>query len=200
MRLLPVLIYEWFFRRVLHYFKAVNLKAGKTIALWFMKLETFEHVGSVIKVFKLIILPASLFYLLANLYFLKEISVGSALVGVIFFFYSNFLPDIPAIFRSKYYENFEPSKRLQRYKNCALLLFAPLFVVLFFFGKKISWRTTETFHNVKSLAIYICFLSLVGFLLFVSFPIVIGDLVAAISLPLYGMAGYLTHLRVDFII
>jgi hypothetical protein len=71
---------------------------------------------------------------------------------------------------------------------------------LFFCGKKIEWTTIETFHNLKSLAIYIAFLSIIGFLLFVSFPIGIGDIAETASLPLYGLAGYLTHLKVDLCI
>jgi len=198
LRLLPALVYEWLFKRVLYYFKTVNRKAGKTLALWSMKLETFEHFGSVVKVFKWIILPASLIYIFSGYCFLKENALDSALIGVVIFFYSNFLPDIPAIFRRNYYEGLEAlNNRLPWYKNCALLLFAPLFIALFFCGKKLKWKTIETFHNLKSLAIYTGFLSIVGFLIFVSFPIGIGDVVETISLPLYGLAGYLTHLKVD---
>lgn len=171
------------------------------MALWFMKLETFEHVGSVVKVFKWIILPASLIYILSGYCFLKENALDSALIGVVIFFYSNFLPDIPAIFRRKYHEGLEAlNNRLPWYKNCALLLFAPLFIALFLCGKKLKWKTIETFHNLKSLAIYTGFLSIVGFLIFASFPIGIGDVIETISLPLYGLAGYLTHLKVDLCI
>jgi hypothetical protein len=201
LRLLPIWVYEWVFKRALYYFKTVNRKAGKTIAMGFLQLETFEHVGSVVKVFKWIILPASIVYVLASFWLLKEITLGSALIGVVFFFYSNFLPDIPAIFRSKYHPGIEAlNSRLPWYKNYALLLFAPVFIVLFLCGKKIEWKTIETFHNLKSLAIYIAFLSIIGCLLFARFPIGIGAVAETISLPLYGLAGYLTHLKVDLCI
>ncbi len=196
--MLPGWLYEIFYKQVLGYFRTVNRNAGKTIKLWFMKLETYEHVDSVLKVFKWIIFPASLIYIVASFCFIKEIVLDSALIGVLFFFYSNFLPDIPAIFRSKYHQGLEVlNSRLPWYKNFALLLFAPLFIVLFFCGKKIKWKTIETFHNLRSLAVYTGFLSIVGLLIFVSFPLGVGDAIETVSLPLYGLAGYLTHLKID---
>lgn len=201
LHLFPIWVYELFYNSVLRYFRTVNRKAGKTIDLWFMKAETLQHVDSVVKVFKWIVLPASLIYFLASFSLLKENALDSALLGAVFFFYSNFLPDIPAIFRGKYYEDLEAlNKGLPWYKKYALLLFAPLFIVLFLCGMKLGWKTIETFHNLKSLAIYIVFLSVIGSLLFVSLPIGLGDATKAMSLPFYGLAGYLTHLKVDLCI
>jgi len=166
-----------------------------------MKMETFEHVDSVIKVFKWVILPVTFIYVIGAVCLLRENALDAALLGILLFFYSNFLPDLPAIFRSKYHEGVEAlNNRLPWYKNCLLLLFAPLFIVLFFFGKKIKWKTIETFHNLKSLAIYTGFLSIVGFLIYASFPLGAWDVIETASLPLYGLAGYLTHLKVDLCI
>jgi hypothetical protein len=197
-RLLPIRVHEGFHNFVLSYFKNVNRKAGKRMKFLFMKLETFEHVDSVIKVFKWIILPATFFYVMVNFWFLGENALDSALLGILLFFYSNFLPDLPAIFRKKDNRDLGVvEKSLPWYKNCALLLLAPLFIGLFLCGMRWRWKTIETFHNFKSLGIYVAFLSLIGAIAFSSFPIGIGDITESVSFPFYGLAGYLTHLRVD---
>jgi hypothetical protein len=36
-----------------------------------------------------------------------------------------------------------------------------------------------------------------GFFAFVKFPINVGSITEILSLPLYGVVGYLTHLKVD---
>jgi len=197
-RLLPIRVYERFHNFVLSYFKTVNYKAGKRLKFWFMKMETFEHVDSVIKVFKWVILPATFVYVLADFCFLRANVWDSALLGVLLFFYSNFLPDLPAIFRRKNLLNLgikDPS--LPWYKNYTLLLFAPIFIVLFLCGLKWRWKTIETFHNFKSLAVYVVFLSVIGFFVFSSFSMGLGNVIESLSVPFYGLAGYLTHLRVD---
>ena len=197
-RLLPISMYEWFYNSVLSYFKTVNRKAGKKLTCLFMKLETFEHVDSIIKVFKWVILPATLFYVLGAFFLFRQNALDSALLGILIFFYSNFLPDIPAIFRKKYFRDLGAlNTSLPWYKNYALFLFAPLFVVLFLCGMRLKWKTIETFHNFKSLAVYLVFLSVIGFFVFSSFPIGIVDVIEILSVPCYGLAGYLTHLKVD---
>jgi hypothetical protein len=88
--------------------------------------------------------------------------------GLLVFFYSNFLPDLPSIHRkgAKNKEN----EDLPWYKKYALLLFASLLVGVLFSGIRLSWRTTETYHNFKSLAVYGCFLLILGFPAFIKFP------------------------------
>jgi hypothetical protein len=197
-RLLPIRVHERFHNSVLSYFKTANRRAGKRMKFLFMKLETFEHVDSVIKIFKWIILPATFFYVLVNFCLLRENALDSALLGVLVFFYSNFLPDLPAIFRKKDKRDLGVmEKSLPWYKNCALLLFAPLFIGLFLCGMRWSWQTVETFHNFKFLGVYVAFLFVIGFFAFSSFPIGIGGVIESLSFPFYGLAGYLTHLRVD---
>lgn len=83
------------------------------------------------------------------------------------------------------------------YKKYALLLFAPLLIWILFSGTELKWQTTDTFHNFKSLTIYGTFLLAAGFFAFVKFPINIGNLTEILSIPLYGVAGYLAHLKVD---
>jgi hypothetical protein len=197
-RLLPIRVHERFHNFVLSYFRTVNRRAGKRMKFLFMKLETFEHVDSVIKVFKWVILPATFFYVLVDFCLLRENALDSALLGILLFFYSNFLPDLPAIFRGNQHRDLGvEDKSLPWYTNCVLLLFAPFFIGLFLCGMRWRWKTFETFHNFKSLAVYVAFLAVIGFFVFSSFPIGIGDVTESLSVPFYGLAGYLTHLRVD---
>lgn len=193
------LTYAQIFGFVLHYFKSVNRKVRLNIADWYMKSETLEHVDSLIKVFKWVVLPASLFYVCADFYFFAQNALDSMFLGVLIFFYSNFLPDLPSIFRRKRHHDTRDtiSEDLPRYKKYALLLFAPLFIGAFFCGIRLGWKTTETFHNFKSLMIYGAFLFTLGFFAFGDFPISVGDITEILSLPFYGSIGYLTHLKVD---
>jgi len=164
-----------------------------------MKRETLEHVDSLIKVFKWVVLPASLIYVCANFYFFGENALDSMLLGILIFFYSNFLPDIPSIYRGRksHGDIRVTDEDLLWDEKYALLLFAPLFIGAFFCGIRLRWKTTETFHNFKSLTIYVVFLLLVSFFAFGDFPISIGDITEILSLPFYGLIGYLTHLKVD---
>jgi hypothetical protein len=45
--------------------------------------------------------------------------------------------------------------------------------------------------------IYGVFLFTLSLFAFADFPISIGDITEILSLPLYGLTGYLTHLKVD---
>ena len=155
---------------VLGYFKAVNRKAKRKLAGWYMKHETSGHVDSLVKVFKWVVLPASLLYVCADLYFFRQNSLDSMFLGILIFVYSNFLPDLPSIYyRKKVYG--EKAKGLPSYKKYAPLLFAPLFIGAFFLGIRLRWKTAETFHNIKSLTIYVVFLLSASFFAFGTFPI-----------------------------
>lgn len=180
---------------VFHSFKGINRKIKSKLPAWRMEEETLEHVRSAIKVFKWIVLPASLLYPLATFIFLGENALGSTLWGILFFFYSNFLPDLPSICRKK--KNNVDVKDLPWYKKYAILLFAPLFIWLLFSGTQLTWKTTETFHNFKSLTVYGAFLLLLSFFAYANFPFQIGNMTGILSIPFYGIIGYLTHLRVD---
>lgn len=189
-------LYNAIYGLVLHSFKSINRKVRSKLPVWRMEEETLEHVRSAIKIFKWIVLPASLIYIFIDFYFFKENALDSALWGMFLFFYSNFLPDLPSIYRKKK-KNPKTTEDLKWYKKYALFLFAPLLIWILFSGIRLPWRTTETFHNFKSLTIYGAFLLLLGFLGFVNFPVSIGSMTEIVSIPLYGIIGYLTHLKVD---
>jgi len=192
-------MYNALYGFVLHYFKSVNRKVGLRLASWSMRSETLQHVDSLIKVFKWVVLPASLFYVCAEFHFFGENALDSMFLGVLTFFYSNFLPDLPSIFRRKVCYDVRDTihEGLPGYKKYALLLFAPLFIGTFFCGMRLRWKTTEAFHNFKSLAIYVVFLFMLSLFAFGDFTISIGDIPQILSLPSYGLIGYLTHLKVD---
>jgi len=194
-------LYEDLYGLVLGYFKRVNRKVRAKISLWFMKLETFEHVHLLTKVFKWIVLPSSVLYGCAMFIFFGQNALDSILIANLLFFYSNFLPDLPAIFRRKVYHDVRDTfhEDLPRHKTYALLLFAPLFIVLLFCGKKIKWRTTETFHNFNSLVVYGAFLFMLGFLVLMVFQVSLGGIIEVLCVPLFGLLGYLTHLKVDHV-
>ena len=183
------------FNFVLSFFERVNRTIRSRLPISRMEEETSEHVRMLTKVFKFVVLPISLFYVCSDLFFLKDNVLGSMFWGIMIFIYSNFLPDLPAIYRRK--ENDRRTQDLSWYKKYTLLLLAPLFIWLLISGTRIGWKTSETFHNFRSLAIYGTFLLLCGFFAFGEFPISIGAMTEILSLPLYGLAGYLTHLKVD---
>lgn len=189
-------LYKVLFGFVLHTFKSINRKVRSKLPVWRMEEETLEHIHFLIKVFKWIVLPASLLYVFVDFYFFGENALDSTLWGILIFFYSNFLPDLPSIYRQERRKN-EKTKDLPWYKKYALLLFAPLLIWFLFSGIQLRWKTTQTFHDFKSLTIYGVFLFILGFFAFVQFPICIGTITKIVSMPIYGVIGYLTHLKAD---
>jgi hypothetical protein len=94
-------LYHAFFNFVLNSFKSINRKIRSKLPVWRMKEETKEHVQSSIKVFRWIILPASLLYVFLEFYLFGENALDTMLWGLAVFFNSNFLPDLPSIYRKK---------------------------------------------------------------------------------------------------
>lgn len=180
---------------VLYSFKSINRKVRSKLPVWRMEEETLEHIHLLIKIFKWVILPASILYAFLAFYFLKENVLDSTLWGMLIFVYSNFVPDLPSIYRKK--KAGGKSANLPWYKRYALLLFAPVLIWILFAGVRPQWKTAETFHDFQSLIIYGAFLFALSFLAFANFPISAGNLIKVLSLPIYGVLGYLTHLKVD---
>ncbi len=196
---IPRSTYNALYGRVLRFFKGLNRKARVEIADWLMKCETMQHLDILIRLFKWLVLPVSLLYVCVNFYLFRESVLDSVGLGILIFFYSSFLPDLPSIFRRKVHHDLRDTmhESLPWYKKYILLLFAPIFIAASFCGIQLKWITTETFHNFKSLAVYNLFLFILSFLAFGCFPISIGNMIEILSLPLYGFTGYIGHLRVD---
>jgi hypothetical protein len=188
-------LYAFLFGFVLHSFKSMNRKVRSRLPVWRMEEETFEHIHLLLKVFKWIVFPLSLLYVFVNFYFFGENALASTLWGILIFFYSNFLPDLPSIYRQT--KKNKKTKDLPWYKKYAILVFAPFLIWFLFSGMQLGWKTTQTFHDFKSLTVYGVFLFILGFFAFVQFPISIGTIAKITSIPIYGAMGYLTHLKVD---
>jgi len=187
--------YEALYGLVLHTFKNINRRIKSKFPLYRMHEETTEHVRHALQVFIWPILPLSLAYLFGIQFLFRQNLWGSMLWGIAVYFYSNFLPDLPAINRKRKCDPEEPD--LPWYKKYTLLLFAPLFVWLLFSNVRLDWRTEETYHNFTSLAVYAIFLFAVGLLAFVNLPLSIPSLLEALFLMSCGVTGFLTHLKVD---
>jgi hypothetical protein len=188
-------LYQALYGLVLHSFKSINRKIRSGFPVWRMKQETSEHVKRSVEVFAWIIVPLSLAYIFSYEVMLNENVLGPMLWGLIVYFYSNFLPDLPSIYRKKNCASDSPD--LPWYKKYVLLLFAPLLVWLLFSEIRLTWTTAETYHNFRSLAVYGTFLFAVGFLAFAKLPLSIEDLTKILVFQLCGMTGFLTHLKVD---
>lgn len=188
-------LYEALFGLVLHSFKSMNRKIRSRFPVWRMKEETSEHVRHSVEVFIWMIFPLSVVYVCGFQFFFGESVFGLVLWGLGVYFYSNFLPDLPSIHRKKKCE--ADCTDLSWYKKYVILLFAPLLVWLLFSGIRLSWRTVETYHNFRSLAIYGAFLFVVGFLGFAGLPLSIRDLARIFFFQFCGIIGFLTHLKVD---
>ena len=160
-----------------------------------MKEETTEHVQQALRVFSLIVLPFSLAYLFGNEVAFGQNAFWSMLWGVGVYFYSNFLPDLPSIYRKK--KTGQATRDLASYKKYAILLLAPLLIWLLFCGIRLNWRTTDTFHNFKSVAVYGAFLSALSFLGFGGIPLMLDGILKITFILLCGLAGFLAHLKVD---
>ena len=183
------------FAFVLSFFESVNEKIRSRLPFWRLEKETAEHVSMAVEVFEVIVLPFSIVYLLVSLLLLKVNALDSMLWGMAVFFYSSFLPDLTSVCRFRRAR--QNVSDLPSYRKYAILLFAPLFVLLLFSNAHLGWRTAENFHNLKSLSVYGGFLLLLGFVFFGGFPVSWGQLAEMLILPFYGALRYLVHLKVD---
>ena len=173
---------------VLNFFKGLNGKVETHLTLGYMEEETSEHFHLLAKVLKWLVFPASVLYVFIGFWYFWENVLDSVFWGLVLFFYSNFLPDLPAVFCR--YQNKHVREPLPWYTRYALLLFAPLFVWLVFSDISMPWRPLDTFHNIKALSVYTLFLLLISVAVF-------GSSIETWVFPLYGVTGYLVHLKAD---
>jgi hypothetical protein len=188
-------VYKALYGFVLHSFKSMNRRIKSKFPVYRMKEETTEHVQQAVTVFSWLILPLSLVYLFGSQIVLGQTVLWPTLWGVTVYFYSNFLPDLPSVYRRK--KTGDKDRDIPWYKKYTILLLAPILIWLLFCGLRLTWRTTDTFHNFKALAVYGASLGAVGFLGFSGFPILIGDILKILFFLSCGVIGFLAHLKVD---
>jgi len=149
--------------------------------------EVKEHSKIIFVVFKRLIFPACLFYILLAVLYQVNI-FASLLIFSMFFIYSNFLPDFDALF--KYSDDKSKTSFIMPY---LVLFFGPLFIYDMAFGSKKPIYTNKkgrVFHNLTMMALYGIFIYIVGLGLY-------GSILEPLFLTFFGIIGYLTHLAVD---
>jgi hypothetical protein len=181
---------QWFFR-------ALNRRAHLGIAFQKIRGETAEHVDQLSSALKKLVLPLSICYLCLG-FFLGNNVIDSLVFSILIFVYSHFLPDLLSPFRIR--NKKEKDEDRPWFKKYALLLLAPLFIFLLWGDGIPLLRTTEHFHNVRSLGIYSLFLLLLGLIFYGNLPLSLGRILEVFSLTIFGSIGYLTHLKVDKIL
>jgi len=177
---------QWFFR-------ILNRRTHLRMAFRKIKDETTEHVNYLSSALKKLVLPLSICYLCLG-FFLGNNVIDSLVFSILIFIYSHFLPDLLSPFRVR---NRKKDKDRPWFKKYALLLLAPLFIFLLWGDGIPLLRTTEHFHNVRSLGVYSLFLLLLGLIFYGNLPLSLGRILEIFSLTIFGSIGYLTHLKVD---
>jgi hypothetical protein len=180
---------QWFFR-------TLNHRTHLGIAFRKIKDETTEHVDYLSSALKKLVLPLSISYLCLG-FFLGNNVTDSLVFSILIFIYSHFLPDLLSPFRIR---NRKKDKDRPWFKKYALLLLAPLFIFLLWGDGIPLLRTTEHFHNLRSLGIYSLFLLFLGLIFYGNLPLSLGRILEIFSLTIFGSIGYLTHLKVDKIL
>jgi len=174
----------YLFNFILFLIQSIEKKVRRRIIV---RRVALEHFSFMVWMFKKIVLPLGFCYLLVGLFY-QETVFDSLLWGIILFVYGNFFPDFDSLFIGRK----NRAMKLSWHKKCLLLCFAPVCILMFTMGKwKIPLsKTPKIFHSFKSVTIYGVFLSLLGFLLY-------GNLIEITSPLIFGLLGYLAHLKVD---
>jgi hypothetical protein len=181
---------QWFFR-------TLNRRTRLGIAFRKIRDETTEHIDYLSSALKKLVLPLSLCYLCLGFFFGNNV-IDSLFLGILTFVYSHFLPDLLSPFRIK--NRKKRNKDRPWFEKYALLLLAPLFIFLLWGDGIPALRTTEHFHNARSLGVYSIFLLLLGLIFYGNMPLSLGGILEVFSLTVFGFIGYLTHLKVDKIL
>jgi len=181
---------QWFFR-------TLNRRTHLRMAFRKIRDETTEHIDYLSSALKKLVLPLSLCYLSLGVLFGNNV-IDSLFLGILIFVYSHFLPDLLSPFRIK--NKKARNKDGSWFKKYVLLFLAPLFIFLLWGDRIPVLRTTEHFHNARSLGVYSMFLLLLGLIFYGNVPLSLGRILEIFSLAIFGSIGYLTHLKVDRIL
>jgi len=175
-------------RRLSKYWDGIILKTIPPYAK-FKKTESEikEHFNFVSWMFKRILVPLIIFYVIIGL--ILNINIfGPLFVMLLVFLYSNFLPDTDFLIKKTKNRN-EESLWYDKY---SLLFFAPVIMYYTIAGRAKPLYSTEErcFHNFKTVIIY-------GIFLFILGSIFWSETFKRVMLPLFGMVGFIFHLMVD---
>lgn len=152
-----------------------------------MESEMKEHFNFIGWMFKRILVPLIVFYVVMSLILNIDI-FGSLFLSLLIFIYSNFLPDTDFLIKKTKHGG----KDSLWYEKYSLLFFAPVIMYYIIAGRARPLYSTEDryFHNLKTVAIYGIFLFVVGCIFWT-------DALKRLMLPVFGMLGFIFHLMVD---
>lgn len=152
-----------------------------------MEDEIKEHFNFIKWMFKRIVLPLILFYVVLGL--LLDMNIfGSLFISMIIFLYSNFLPDIDFLIKKTKDEK-EDSLWYEKY---LLLFFAPIIMYYIIAGRARPLYSIKErcFHNFNSAVIWGIFLFIVGSIFW-------SETLNRVMFPIFGVTGFVFHLLVD---
>lgn len=149
--------------------------------------ELEEHFGFLQWGSKRIIFPLAIFYIVAGLIFGEHI-LGSLLMALVIFLYTNFLPDLDTFFP---YNNNKKNEVSSTKKRIALF-FAPAVIYYLLSRKLTPWDLgkDKPFHNARAMLEFSIFLFVLGVFLYFSW-------LKAFFFMLFGLCGYFVHLVID---
>ncbi len=175
-------------KRLSRYWDNVLLKVIPPYAR-FEKIEEElkEHFNFLKWIFKRVVLPLIIFYIIMSLIFNMNV-FDSLFISLAIFLYTNFLPDVDFLIRKTVQKN----KISLWYEKYFLLFFAPIVIYYVIEGRAKPLYSSEDrcFHNFKTVIVYGFFLLIVGSIFW-------PEKLNRVMLPLFGMLGFIFHLVVD---
>lgn len=175
-------------RRLSRYWDEIILKTIPPYAKFKkMEDEIKEHFNFINWMFKRILLPLIVFYVVMGL-ILNTNVFGSLFISLLMFIYSNFLPDTDFLIKKTKDKN----KDSLWYEKYSLLFFAPIIMYYIIAGRARPLYSVEDryFHNFRTAIVWGIFLFIVGSIFWT-------DALKRIMLLVFGMLGFIFHLMVD---
>jgi hypothetical protein len=147
--------------------------------------ELTEHYTLLLWTWERFLLPLIAIYLILGIFFHIHI-LASLFISLLFFIYSNFIPDADILVTKIEGEERESLW----YELYFLLCFAPISLYYMIQGKAapLYSRTYRPFHNIRTVFVWGAFLFLISSLFWPD------DLLKRVMLPFFGMAGFSFHL------
>ena len=172
---------------VIYWDNLISTRIPSYVSFHKLEEEIKEHFAFLKWTFKRIILPLAIAYIIAGI-FLKINVLGSLVIALLIFLYSNSLPDTDFLMKATK----DKKSESRWYEKYALLFFAPLVIYYILDGRKkpIYVSKNKYFHSFKIVPLY-------GFFLFILGVILWQQPLKMVILPIFGMLGFSFHLIVD---